>query len=629
MKRLLLLAFLSATTSIFGQYAYKEIPAPLTVSTNAVIRNETTEVVLNRYNKVHVSIERVVTVLNKNGLSAIGASFTYDGAKSIKNIEATLFDKNGERIKRFKEKDFTDVSASEGYMYVDNRRIFLEFVPPAYPFTMVYTLEYTSSNTPLIQPFQPIRWTKVGIEKSTYRFSNESKVPIRKIERNLELYNIEKRETPTSLEYSATNIKPIVVPYLAPDPDEFLPLVRLRPRKFELAGVSADVDTWEGFGKWQYANLLKGQDELDKEVVREIDDLVRNVESPKEKTKMIYNYMQDKSRYVFVGIGIGGWKPARAMDVHELSYGDCKGLTNYTMALLKSQGIESYYTIVESGDDGQDLKEDFVAMQGNHVILTVPMEDEMVFLECTSQQIPFNYLGDFTDNRRVLMITPEGGEFITTHKYATEQNLQEANTKAVLTSDLVLSGTYSQRSEGLMYNHKYLEVNSKENEQKLRYKHRFGHLNNLELGDIQLRNDKEQIVFEEQLNFRTTNYVVRAGDRVLFNPNIFNRYDYLPKPDSDRQLPIEIRRGKTYKDVIEIEVPSDFEVEAVFDPIHLQTDFGTYTASIKKVDPTTLEYSRALVLEEGRFPKESYPDYVEFIQQVVKNDKSKIVLKRL
>ncbi len=55
--------------------------------------------------------------------------------------------------------------------------------------------------------------------------------------------------------------------------------------------------------------------------------------------------MQDKTRYISVQIGIGGWKPMLADDVNKLGYGDCKGLTNYTKALLEAVDVPSYYTL--------------------------------------------------------------------------------------------------------------------------------------------------------------------------------------------------------------------------------------------------------------------------------------------
>ena len=62
------------------------------------------------------------------------------------------------------------------------------------------------------------------------------------------------------------------------------------------------------------------------------------------------------------------------------------------------------------------------------------------------------------------------------------------------------------------------------------------------------------------------------------------------------------------------------------EPIHIISKFGTYKARVDKLDGSKISYSRELVLNSGTFPKEEYNNYVKFIQQVVKKDKSKIVL---
>jgi transglutaminase-like putative cysteine protease len=46
----------------------------------------------------------------------------------------------------------------------------------------------------------------------------------------------------------------------------------------------------------------------------------------RKKAKKIYQYLQNKTRYISVQIGIGGFQPVTAADVDRLGYGDCKGI---------------------------------------------------------------------------------------------------------------------------------------------------------------------------------------------------------------------------------------------------------------------------------------------------------------
>jgi transglutaminase-like putative cysteine protease len=157
--------------------------------------------------------------------------------------------------------------------------------------------------------------------------------------------------------------------------------------------------------------------------------LVGTETDPVKKAKIIYKYVQEKSRYVNISIGIGGWKPMLASDVDRLGYGDCKALSNYTKALLKAVDVPSYNTILYGNPKKRNIEADFVSMQGNHMILAIPNKNSFIFLECTSQVDPFGYQGTFTDDRDVLVVKPEGGEIVRTKIYQDEDNAQKSKGK--------------------------------------------------------------------------------------------------------------------------------------------------------------------------------------------------------
>ena len=163
------------------------------------------------------------------------------------------------------------------------------------------------------------------------------------------------------------------------------------------------------------------------------------MKDPIEKAKIVYAFMQNKTRYISVQVGIGGWEPIAANKVDAVGYGDCKGLTNYTKALLDAVGVTSYYTVVFA-QDRRDIDKEFASLQGNHVILNIPNKGKDVWLECTSQTTPFGFLGDFTDDRNVLVITPEGGIIKRTPKYINKDNLQTINADITLKENGSVNG---------------------------------------------------------------------------------------------------------------------------------------------------------------------------------------------
>ena len=190
-----------------------------------------------------------------------------------------------------------------------------------------------------------------------------------------------------------------------------------------LDGYHGKMYTWQDFSDW-ILQLNKGRDILSEASAAKVREMVKDLPDDRSKVKRLYAYLQERTRYFNVALGIGGLQPMDANIVDEAGYGDCKGLSNYMKALLKAAGIESYYTLVNSGGDFPQLIEDFPSHQFDHAILCVPMAKDTIWLECTSQTIPFGFLGDFTSDRKVLLVKEHAGELAKTPAYGIRDNFQ-------------------------------------------------------------------------------------------------------------------------------------------------------------------------------------------------------------
>lgn len=614
-------------------YSSFTIPLELKENANAVIRNEITTVTITSIDKMKVRNNKVVTVLNKEGNVDARIVEGYDADTKITKLSAKIYNAKGELIKKYSKGKFLDASSVDGgTLYSDSRMKYINHTPIAYPYTLVFESEYTTSSTGFIPGWFPTNGYYVSVENSEYRFMNPLKLKIRVKEMNLSGFDVINLSSESNLLYKLENEKGIKPESNTLSAREFMPQLIVGLDNFTLKKTRGFASNWKEFGKWRYEKLKNGNDQLSESIKNRALNLVNGINDPIEKAKVIYKYMQDRTRYISVQEGIGGWKPIPANEVDRVGYGDCKGLTNYTKALLDAVGVESYYTVLWAGSEKRNVYNDFYSMQGNHVILNLPNKNgEDIWLECTSQIAPFGFLGDFTDDRDALVITPEGGIIKHTTSYKNEQNLQKLKASVKLDVSGNLTGKVEIKSFGIQYDSKYVldRYNAKEKEQYY-LSNLWSYNNNLSINNLSINNDKEKISYLENIKFDIKEYATKSSDKLLLRVNVLNVNRNIPKRFRNRKMPLKINRG--YKDVdeIEIELPDGVKVDGeLFQDIKIENKFGAYKVSITKVTEHKLLYKRSLLIKEGLYPKEDYKKYRSFRKKVARNDNIRIAITKI
>ena len=630
----LLFLLLSATVqSQTSNYSSDLIDPSLLDNADAVVRKEVREITIESIDKMRIYTFKVVTVLNKKGNGFAFAGDFYSKESKIKDQSLLVLDENGAEIQKFKAKHFDDRSAvSSGTLYSDDRISYVDFTPQDYPYTIVYESYVESANTIFVRGWDPVKGYNVSTESSTYVVNNPANIELRYKEQNLDGFEIEKAFPGNGISLFVKNIPAYKYEPLSPSLENLNPEVRVALKDFSLVGVNGSSTSWEDFGKWQYDNLLVGRNQLPQTTVNKISQLTAGAESNLEKARIIYDYVQKNSRYISVQLGIGGWEPVPASEVDQLKYGDCKGLTNYTKALLDSQNIPSYYAVVYGGEEKKNIDPEFPSMQGNHVILNLPQGDgEDVWLECTSQTSPFNYLGDFTDDRFVLLVKPEGGEIVRTTTYDLEENLRQTSATIELLENGNFAASVEQKSNGILYGNIYGITTIKEDDQVLYYKKSWGHLKNLIFKTPQFVNDRENQEFTEVLKFSGERYTSKAGDRLLLPLNFFIPKYYSLTASADRKLPLEISRGSRDQDSFIFVLPEGFEHEAIPEVVDITSEYGRFKMDVKVKEENgrnVLVVNRDYVLKEGTWPAESVEDFRKFMNQINALGNQKAVLVR-
>lgn len=601
----------------------------LTDNANAVVRLDEMKINVLATDRMIYSINQVVTVLNQKGNRFSRTRVSFDKETKIKNLDVYIYDKLGGELDHIKKKDFQDLSAADGFsLYTDNRLLYNKYTPVTYPYTISVSYTIETSDTGFFPPWYFLSDYMVSVEKSIYEISYASpdlKPDVKEF--NLDNIAVTKEDEFGKIIYKADNIVAIKSEVLGPSFRDIVPRLSLRMKKFHLKGEEAKANNWKEIGDWMNNALLKDRAILPVETVAKVKKLVAGVTDDLEKAKIIYQYVQDHTRYISVQIGIGGWKPISAIDVDKVKYGDCKGLSNYTHALLKAVDVQSYYTVIQAGKRKVDFDSEFSALQGNHAILAIPYNEKYYWIDCTSQTNPFGFVGDFTDDRLALVVTPEGGKIVKTVSYLNEENHQKTIVKYKIESNGSISANVNIDTKGIQYDDRFYLANETQEDIVKYYKSYWDNINNLVLNTHEFSNNKQDVIFNEKVSIDAINYATKSGERILFVVNAFNKNSYVPDRYRNRKFPLKIQRGYLDEDEYEINLPMEYKLESLPAEKKIDNEFGSYKVNYDYNEAEkTIKYSRRLLIKEGDYPKEKYNTYRNFRKEISSADNAKIVL---
>ncbi|HRX01051.1 MAG TPA: DUF3857 domain-containing transglutaminase family protein, partial [Cyclobacteriaceae bacterium] len=362
-------------------YSAAQIPDSLKSDANVVVRlDETTFTILNEKSAVQKGHE-VYTILNVQGSEWAEKVLFYSKLIKVKSFNGNLYNKDGELVKKIKQSEIYDQSAVSGYsLYEDNRLKVADLKYGSYPYTVEFTYELEYDFLFYIPTFQVQPQPKVAVENSSFVIEWDAKLtPPRYKEINMPVMARAESNTGSrpSLTWKLGHLPAYKQEPFGPMAHEISPQVLLAPSSFEFEGYYGRMEDWDRFGLW-INSLGKNRLNLSAETVAKARELTASASSITEKIDILYKYMQSRTRYVSIQIGIGGYQPFDAATVDRVGYGDCKALSNYMVALLEAVGIPSNYTLIRAGQHAPKMVTDFPSTQFNHAVVMVPIEQDTV-----------------------------------------------------------------------------------------------------------------------------------------------------------------------------------------------------------------------------------------------------------
>lgn len=591
----------------------------------AVVEDYSTDIICDKLTHAVMHFKKTTTILHESASDFGFFSCTCSNSNQLISFKGQVTDASGNIIRKMKIKDLKKTEYSP-YLAIDDYIMYLEYTPSSFPVTVTYEWELDcKDNLVEFPPFCPQTDYNVDVKRAAYHLAAPQELGVRYAFKNIsqpaEVYKNKAGAQVISLEM--TDIPRVKkIPYTRPIYDR-VPIAYFAPSLFVYYETQGSLSNWKEFGMWQFG-MLRGRDALPEDIRNEIHQLTDSLGDDRQKVEAIYNLLGKKTRYVAILFGIGGQRPASAIDVCSSGYGDCKGLTNFMRAMLQEVGITSNYTTISTRN--RQLLKDFASVgQMNHVILQVPIKNDTIWLECTNPQLPFGYVHGDIAGHDAIEVSRAGGRLVHIPAYPDSTNLARNQIRLQLDgsgiADIDVSSVfYNLRMESRIPVYKM----GRDEQKKAILRMLYAPQAEIDKSEFKM----EGPVLSLDAHVRSKNYTTATGKRLFVPVCPIRRDTSIPAVDEERLEDFYIETGYCDEDEIIITLPEGSEIEATPSDVIINESFASFHSIIKRKGSQIIITNRLLV-KSGTYDQSSYSRFIEFMKKVNTAYGQKVVLKKI
>ncbi|WP_255498638.1 DUF3857 and transglutaminase domain-containing protein [Dysgonomonas sp. ZJ709] len=613
-----------------NDYPVSAIADSLKIDAVAVVRDYSIVFTQSNLNNATYTVTEVTTILNKQGDYYAHFRTYGDKSRELSSFSGIVRDASGKIIRKIKKGDLIVSSISEGStMASDSYSISYECQHLSYPFTVEYSYQVKIKNGVISYPsFSPVGFQE-SLERAEFKLELPLDINLRK--KSNYACNIQNEKIVDKNIYSLSliGLKARKYEVLAPSFREILPRVLFAPSDFCYDSHCGNMSTWGSYAEW-VSKLLKDRDILSADLVAKLQAMTKDAKDDREKVRIIYEYMQNHSRYVSIQMGIGGLQPAAAMHVAKNGFGDCKGLSNLMKAMLKAVDIPSNYCEISMTE--RELYPDFANVsQTDHAILLVPLKGDSIWLECTSQTLPFGFVHDDIAGHTALVISEDGTEskLCRLPVYTDKQN----NKETILVVDIHEDGQASGHISFVEHLHGYVSAipvfNSKDRDKMIKYINTYLKLPHIEFSGINATENKASLPScRLDAAFQAPDYGNKTGNRLFLPLCPLHKGTLNMFSAESRTWDIVMQNGFSETDSIVFNLPESYTLETLPKDVDINTPFGSLKTKTEQKDNQII-YTQYLDIYSTRHSKESYKEVKDFFAQISTTIKRKLVLRKI
>jgi len=216
------------------------------------------------------------------------------------------------------------------------------------------------------------------------------------------LDEISKKEDENYITYKGKNLKRYKPLKTSVNRNYYLPHIIVSVAEVKTKKSSKQIlKTTDDLYAW-YKSLI---DELNpnKETLKKLaQSIIEGETNDSKKIQKIFKWVQNNIQYVAFENGIAGFKPSEAHEVASLKYGDCKGMANLLVNLLKTQGFDARHAWIGTRANNYNYTIPSLVVD-NHMICGLKFNDQNYYLDATSKSASWNKTPSHLEGKQVLV----------------------------------------------------------------------------------------------------------------------------------------------------------------------------------------------------------------------------------
>jgi len=588
---------------------------------DAELMKQTTDIVVKNGELLKTHYYEI-KINNRKGEKFATVSIPFSKLTKVRKLKAWIKDENGKTLKKLKKGNIIERSAiSDISLYEDQYIKEFTLLHTQYPYRLVYTYQSREKQYLYLDYWIPVIDSRMPTWEAVLNLTLPQDLALHFSGKHIDDPTVWQTENGFKRYVWKTNYAGnLKSEVFSPPLHHYLPSVVLVPGNFSF-DKEGSFENWNAYGMWQH-EIMEGLQVLPASEIGKLEQLTKDLTDTLEIIQHLYHYLQDETRYVNVSIETGGMKPYPAKYVSENKYGDCKALTNYFMALLSKKSIKSYYTKVYAGDKIHEIDKNFPSQQFNHVILCIPLSNDTIWLDCTSEGA-FNYLGTFTQNRNVLLVDQNKSVFVRTPSLKPAEVL-ESRTIRISEKGQNANIHFTNIYRGRMYEALLsLGQNFNNSEQQRIFRNYIiepGH----QLINHQINRINRDSAFIEVSYSSTYNQLYQQYANEILVKNI-PFPTFVDQKPSDRQLPLQINYPINKTDTIYYQIPAGMKLNTNPPGIEMKSKYGKYSMEFEK-SGNTIRVVKSILIFEGQYPLEEYKDFYTYLKQVNNNENKTYII---